>query len=104
MNDFLDDLRHGFRFLRKRPAFTLVIVLTLALGIGANTAIFSVVRTILMRPLPYSTAERLVVVWQPNIKKGRKYQGFTPGDFSDLREQIRTLEFVTSWRIWFHTW
>ena len=103
MNSFLDDLRHGFRFLRKHPAFTLVIVLTLALGIGANTAIFSVVRTILIRPLPYSTADRLVVVWQPNIKKGWEHQAFTPGDFSDLREQIRTLEFVTSWRIWFHT-
>ena len=68
MDRLLDDLRHGLRRLVRAPAFTVVALLTLALGIGANTAIFSLVKTVLLRPLPYRDPGRLIVVWAARDK------------------------------------
>ena len=68
MQTFWHDLRHGLRTLIKRPGFTLVAVITFALGIGANTVIFSVVNAVLLRPLPYPNADRLVAVSENSLK------------------------------------
>ena len=66
----LQDIRYGFRMLLKRPSFTLIVVLTLALGIGANTTIFSAIDAVLLNPLPYKDPDRLMVVWETNKQLG----------------------------------
>jgi putative ABC transport system permease protein len=63
MRDFVQNLRLVVRSLARRPAFSALVILTLALGIGANSAIFTVVRTVLLKPLPYDDADRLALVW-----------------------------------------
>jgi predicted permease len=81
LEDLAQDVRFGLRMLRKNPGFTLVVVLTLALGMGVNTAIFSTVDAVLLRPLPYKGADRLVAVWateigQPDAKIFASYRDF----------------------------
>ena len=86
MVDFWRDLRHGARLLLRAPGFTAVAVCALAIGIGANTAIFSVVYTLLLKPLPYQNPERLVVVWEHNVPRDRKNNVVSPGNFIHWRE------------------
>jgi len=85
----LQDLRYGFRILRKSPVFTFTAVLTLSLGIGANTARFSVVEGVLLRPLPYVHPERLVRVWQNEPKMGAGRLGTAPPEFISYRDRTR---------------
>ena len=86
LDSFLRDLRYGVRSLARTPSFTAVAALTLALGIGANTAIFSVVENVLLKPLPYPHPENLVEIWNtypPQVPKG----GLSPGDYADWHQQ-----------------
>ncbi|HEX8072779.1 MAG TPA: ABC transporter permease [Pyrinomonadaceae bacterium] len=96
MSTFGQDVRYGLRTLRKSPGFTAVAVLTLALGIGANTAIFSVVNAVVLRPLPYSEPERLVVPWGEKASLEHHTVVSYP-DFADWRAQTQTLEGVAAY-------
>ena len=86
MRDVLQDFRYAARMLMRAPGFTLVAVAALALGIGANTAIFSLVDALLLRPLPYANADRLAVVWEHNLPRDRKNNVVSPGNFIHWRE------------------
>ncbi len=86
------DLRYGVRMLFKSPGFALVAVLTLALGIGANTAIFSVVDAMLLRPLPYPEPDRLVRIWESSLKLHSPRNVVNPRNFLDWRDQSHSFE------------
>jgi putative ABC transport system permease protein len=86
------DLRQGARSLFKQPTFTIVAVIALALGIGANTAIFSVVHAVLLQSLPYREADRLVSVWEHNRTRGNNQNVINMGNFFDWKEQNRVFE------------
>jgi len=96
MNTFGQDIRYGFRMLWKSPGFTLVTVLALALGIGANTAIFSVVNTVLLRPLPYPNGERIVYIgeWSQQVPE----MSVSYPNFQDWRAQQTTMEQIAAFR------
>ena len=92
MDSLLHDLRYGLRKLLRSPGFTFVAVVTLALGIGANTAIFSVVNAVLLRPLPYGNPDRLVLVWNRMDNSTFKKAPVAAPDVMDYREQATLFE------------
>ncbi len=95
MNTLRQDLRYALRRLTHKPGFTAVVVLILALGIAANTAIFSVVNSVLLAPLPYQDPDRLVVVKETNPSKSVERNSVSPGNFLDLR-QAQLFDSVTA--------
>ncbi len=90
MNAFLQDLKHAARSLAKSPSFTAIAVLTLALGIGVNTAVFSVADAVLFRPLAFARPEELVRIYDTNPSRGIPRFSSSPPNFVDWREQNRT--------------
>ena len=97
MQTLLNDLRYGARMLLKQPGFTFVAVITLALGIGANTAIYTVVNGVLLRPLPYDEPDRLVMLWESNPRRNIEQQRVAPPNLVEWREQSRSFENIAYW-------
>jgi ABC-type antimicrobial peptide transport system permease subunit len=96
--DLWQNLRYGARMLLKRPAFTSMAVLTLGLGIGANTAIFSLVDAVVLRPLPFKEAERLVWIWATRTDRDKAF--YSIPNFIDTREQVRSFDEIGAFAIW----
>src|ERR1041384_3662985 len=92
MTDFLQDLRYALRTFKRSAALTAVIVASLAIGIGANTAVFSVVNALLLKPLPYPDPDRLAVLWlrSPGINIPQDWP--SPGQYIDIRNENRSFE------------
>src|SRR6185369_17282258 len=101
--DLLADLRYALRLLKKTPVFTIAAIGTLALGIGANTTIFSLVQTVLLRPLPFQDPERVVMVWEDATKAGFPRNTPAPGNFNDWRSSNRSFTDMAATRFVFAT-
>jgi putative ABC transport system permease protein len=101
METLLRDIRYGVRSLLKRPGFTAIALIALALGIGANTAIFSLVNAVLLRPLPYSDPAQLVMVWENHQGRGGpEREWLSPPDFEDWRSQNRVFTNLSAMNNW----
>src|SRR5262245_51386888 len=98
MWSFFRDLRYGIRELTKNPGSSALAVLALALGIGTTTQSFSIVNTVLIKPLPYQDSERLVVIWKKTLTQEREL--VTPADFLDWRRMNQSFENVAAIRFW----
>src|SRR6266702_2774042 len=92
------DFLYSFRSIRKTPGFAAVAILTLALGIGANTAIFSIMDAVLLRPLPYPQPERLVRIWQSEPKMSERRLGTAPPEFVAYRDRTRAFSSIAGYQ------
>src|SRR5215208_4259058 len=97
MNTILQDIRFGVRMLLKSPSVSILATIALALGIGANTAIFSVVNAVLLRPLPFPNPESLVVLFETNLDRGLQRGSHSYPNFMDVRAQNTAFERVSSY-------
>jgi len=100
MRPFLQDIRYALRTLRMAPGFTFVALLTLALGIGANTVIFSVINNVLLSPPNFKHLDRLAMVFDVNRQTGKPDSDTnpSPGNFLDWRQQTRAFDQLVAWR------
>lgn len=98
METLLQDIKYGFRMMLKHPAFAAIAVIALALGIGANTAIFSVVNAVLLRPLPFTEPDRLMVVYESRVDRGSSRSSVSYPNFADWREQNSVFEHMSTYR------
>src|SRR5215813_382969 len=97
MNNFLQDLRYGARMLWKQPGFTLIALITLALGIGANTAIFSVINALILTPPPIAESERVANIWRTS--KDKRDEGFVSYlDLRDWQRQSQSFETIAAYK------
>jgi putative ABC transport system permease protein len=94
--DFMQDIQYAFRTLRKSPGFAIVVILTLALGIGANSTIFSIINAVLLRPLPYPDAGRLMTFYESNPTRGFPQFSASPANFTDWRSMNRSFENIAA--------
>ncbi len=92
VDQWLQDARYGLRMVARNPAFAAVVILTLAVGIGATTAVFSVVYAVLLNPLPFPHADRIVTVWQYNKATPTERDVVAPGNFSDWQDRGTAFE------------
>lgn len=97
------DLRFGWRMLRRSPGFAIVAVLTLAIGIGANAAIFSVINAVILRPLPFPASQRIVWIWETDENRNVRRGVASQAEFLDWRERNRSFEELAAWRELFFT-
>src|SRR5258708_20991422 len=97
METLLQDIRYGLRMLLKSPSFSIVATIALALGIGANTAIFSVVNAVLLRPLPFTNSEQLMMVWETDATRGQVRGTASYPNFADWRDQNHVFERIASY-------
>src|ERR1700730_17139012 len=100
MDTLWKDLRYSVRCLSKQPAFTIVAVLTLALGIGANTAIFSVVNALLIKPLPFPDLDRIVALWDKVPSRGVLHNEVAMANYLDWRAQNQSFDQLGLYRWW----
>src|SRR5271165_1723033 len=98
MQVLVQDIRYGLRSLRKNPGPTLIAILALGLGIGANTAIFSIINAVLIRPLPYPDSSHLVVVLSDQPQKKIQQSTISPADFEDYRKQADVFHAIGAFR------
>lgn len=96
MQPLLQDLRYGLRQALRSPAFTLTILLTLALSIGVNSAIFSLINAVLLRPLPFQDSERLMMIWAVSAQEHKKQPIYPPQVFLELKEQNQSFDQVAA--------
>src|SRR5918992_4510976 len=97
MNTLLQDIRFGVRMLLKSPSVSIIATIALALGIGANTAIFSVVNAVLLRPLPFPNSESLVALFETDKQRGQQQGSHSYPNFFDLRSQQTVFEHIASY-------
>lgn len=97
------DVRLGIRNLLKKPGLSVVAILTLALGIGANAAIFSVINAVLLRPFPFPDPDRIVFIWKTDRATGSNHVAASPAELMDWRERAHAFSEISGWRAWFYT-
>jgi putative ABC transport system permease protein len=100
LEDFVGDVRYALRSLRRSPVLASAAILTLALGIGANTAIFSAVNAVILRSLPFREPDRLFMLWEQNPEKGWYKNIAAPANMLDWKEQVAAFEDVAAWADW----
>src|SRR5689334_954146 len=94
----MGDIRYALRNLLRRPTFTLIAVITLALGIGANTAIFSAINALLLKPLPFPELDRVVAIWDKLPSRGVMHNEVTVANYLDWRSQTQSFEQLALYR------
>src|SRR3954463_4689886 len=97
MDTLIQDLRFGLRQLRRTPTFTIAAVVALALGVGATTSVFTLLDRVVLRPLPYPDADRLVMTWETNDGKGLSHERLSPVNFMDYRGLSQAFEDAAAW-------